>query len=206
MAEILVVEDDAPQRSQIAVALVRSGHRVDEALGGNEALSRLHGNRYDLLLTDLLMDQGTGFDVLERVRENAPGLPVLICSSYAKAENLKTFLHGNVLPFYPWADPVGRSPKRGAVSSRRGERNACLRTSFLGWRRGQEPSEHMAGLSLSYEECAALREAAERVPVGKRSEPLVSALRILCAVMAAVERGRAMMDQEDTPSPADSSS
>ena len=65
----------------------------------------------------------------------------------------------------------------------------------------------MAGLSLSYEECAALREAAERVAVGKRSEPLVSALRILCVVMAAVERGRAMMDrQEDTPSSADSSS
>ena len=97
MAEILVVEDDAPQRSQIAVALVRSGHRVDEASGGNEALSRLHGKRYDLLLTDLLMDQGTGFDVLEWVRENAPGLPVLICSSYAKAENLKTFL---TTPFY----------------------------------------------------------------------------------------------------------
>ena len=77
----------------------------------------------------------------------------------------------------------------------------------MGRRRGQEPSEHMAGLSLSYEECAALREAAERVPIGKRSEPLVSALRTLCAVMAAVEQGRAMMDQEDdTPTAAGSSS
>ena len=65
----------------------------------------------------------------------------------------------------------------------------------------------MAGLSLSYEECEALREAAERIPVGKRSEPLVSALRILCAVMAAVERGRGRMDREDdTPTPAGSSS
>src|SRR5436190_2176359 len=89
---LVVVEDDALQRSQIAIALVRSGHRVVEALVGNEALSRLHGKRYDLLLTDLLMDQGTGFDVLEWVQKNAPGLPVLICSSYAKAENLKTFL------------------------------------------------------------------------------------------------------------------
>jgi CheY-like chemotaxis protein len=97
MADILVVEDDAPQRSQVVAALVGSGHRVDEASGGNAALSRLHGKRYDLLLTDLLMDQGTGFDVLAWVRENAPGLPVLICSSYAKTENLKTFL---TTPFY----------------------------------------------------------------------------------------------------------
>jgi CheY-like chemotaxis protein len=92
MAGILVVEDDGRLRSQIADALVRSGHAVEEASGGNEALGRLRLKRYDLLLTDLMMDQGTGFDVLEWVRENAPGLPVLICSSYAKPENLKTFL------------------------------------------------------------------------------------------------------------------
>jgi DNA-binding NtrC family response regulator len=38
------------------------------------------------------MDEGTGFEVLEWVRGNAPVLPVLVCSSYAKPENLKTFL------------------------------------------------------------------------------------------------------------------
>jgi two-component system nitrogen regulation response regulator GlnG len=92
MADILVVEDDAQQRSQIAVALARSGHRVEEAPGGDEALARLRMRRFDLLLTDLMMDQGTGFDVLAWVRENAPGLPVLICSSYANTDNLKCFL------------------------------------------------------------------------------------------------------------------
>jgi two-component system response regulator HydG len=92
MANILVAEDDPQLRSEIAGALRRSGHLVDVASGGNEALARLQVRQYDLLLTDLLMDQGTGFDVLEWVRESAPGLPVLICSSYAKADNLKTFL------------------------------------------------------------------------------------------------------------------
>ena len=92
MADILVVEDDAQQRYQIAVALVRAGYQVEEASGGNEALTRLGVRRYDLLLTDLMMDQGTGFVVLGWVQENAPGLPVLICSSYANADNLKCFL------------------------------------------------------------------------------------------------------------------
>ncbi len=58
------------------------------ASGGNEALARLKDKRYGLLLTDLMMEQGTGFEVLEWVLENAPGLPVVICSSYAKSENL----------------------------------------------------------------------------------------------------------------------
>lgn len=53
---------------------------------------RLKERRYDLLLTDLMMEQGTGFEILEWVRENAPGMPVIICSSYAKGENLKPFL------------------------------------------------------------------------------------------------------------------
>ena len=97
MPDILVIEDDLKQRSEIEAALLRVGHRVDVASSGNDALVRLQEKRYHLVLTDLMMEQGTGFDVLEWVRENSPGLPVVICSSYAKSENLKTFLNA---PFY----------------------------------------------------------------------------------------------------------
>jgi DNA-binding NtrC family response regulator len=92
MSEILVVEDDVRQRLEIEEALVKAGHLVVGASGGNEAVTHLKEKRYDLLLTDLMMEQGTGFEILEWVRENAPGMPVIICSSYAKGENLKTFL------------------------------------------------------------------------------------------------------------------
>lgn len=92
MPEILVVEDDPRQRSEIEAALVLAGHRVVAASGGTEAVKRLQEKRYDLLLTDLMMEQGTGFEILEWVREYVPGMPVVICSSYAKGENLKAFL------------------------------------------------------------------------------------------------------------------
>src|SRR6185295_19545374 len=81
MWEILVVEDDARQRAEIEVALLLAGHRVDLASGGNEAVEKLKAKRFDLVVTDLLMDQGTGFEVLAWVAGNAPGLPVMICSS-----------------------------------------------------------------------------------------------------------------------------
>jgi len=65
----------------------------------------------------------------------------------------------------------------------------------------------MARLSLSYEQCAALRRAVDELPVQKRSRPLVEAIRILDAVLGAVERGRAILDAEEDPSsPAKSSS
>jgi CheY-like chemotaxis protein len=41
MSKILVVEDDAQQRSAIAEALLKAGHRVEEASSGNQALARL---------------------------------------------------------------------------------------------------------------------------------------------------------------------
>jgi CheY-like chemotaxis protein len=106
MSEILIVEDEAHQRAEIQEALLQAGYGVDGVANGNEALARLKEKRYDLLLTDLMMEQGTGFDVLEWVRENAPGLPVIICSSYAKGENLKVFL---TTQFYRIIrKPVGR--------------------------------------------------------------------------------------------------
>ena len=92
MATVLVVDDEAQYRAEIGRALVQDGHQVDEVSSGNSALARLKEKRYDLLVTDLMMDEGTGFEVLEWVRENAPGLPVVVCSSYAKTETLKPFL------------------------------------------------------------------------------------------------------------------
>jgi CheY-like chemotaxis protein len=92
MATILVVDDEAQHRAPIERVLVQAGHHVDQATSGSQALARLKEKRYDLLITDLMMEEGTGFEVLEWVRENVPGLPVIVCSSYAKPENLKTFL------------------------------------------------------------------------------------------------------------------
>jgi CheY-like chemotaxis protein len=113
MATVLVVDDEAQQRAQIEQALAQAGHHVDESSSGHKALARLKEKRYDLLITDLMMEEGTGFEVLEWVRENAPGLPVIVCSSYAKPENLKAFLTTHLYriirkPFCP-DDLVGQA-------------------------------------------------------------------------------------------------
>ena len=92
MTSILIVDDEAPLRAQIQGALIQTGYAVDEALSGNDAVARLKEKRYDLLISDLMMEEGTGFEVLEWINMNAPGLPVIVCSSYAKPENLRPFL------------------------------------------------------------------------------------------------------------------
>ncbi len=75
---VLVVEDEAPLRGQIATALRDAGHAVDETGEGEEAL--FMGNEYplDVVVLDLGLPDLSGLDVLRRWRQAGRGFPVLI--------------------------------------------------------------------------------------------------------------------------------
>jgi CheY-like chemotaxis protein len=81
---ILVVEDEQAMREVAVRILRRNGYRVLEAADGHEALSTLDGHACDLLLTDVIMPQMSGRELVERVRERLPDLPVLYMSGYSR--------------------------------------------------------------------------------------------------------------------------
>ncbi|MEM1418732.1 MAG: response regulator, partial [Myxococcota bacterium] len=76
---VLVVDDDEAVREVLERALTKEGYEVRTASNGEEALERLAENRPGLLLLDLMMPKVDGFEVLERLREDAAlrSLPVL---------------------------------------------------------------------------------------------------------------------------------
>ncbi len=64
--KILLVEDDVAARGAMAKLLRHAGATVVTASDGSEGLSRLLGERYDVLLTDLHMPGGLdGFELIE---------------------------------------------------------------------------------------------------------------------------------------------
>ena len=78
---ILVVEDDAAVRQGIVDALTFSGYAVlsePDGLAGRETALRA---TYQLLLLDLIMPGCSGFDVLEALKKERPGQPVIILSA-----------------------------------------------------------------------------------------------------------------------------
>jgi DNA-binding response OmpR family regulator len=78
---ILVVEDDSAVRQGIVDALSFSGYTViseADGLAGRETALRA---RYNLLLLDLVMPSCSGFDVLEALKKQRPGQPVIILSA-----------------------------------------------------------------------------------------------------------------------------
>lgn len=75
---LLVCDDSAPERRGLAIYLRGAGYEVDEASDGGGAVECLKRSRIDLLLLDLQMPGGDGFEVLNYVHEHRQALPVIL--------------------------------------------------------------------------------------------------------------------------------
>jgi two-component system cell cycle sensor histidine kinase/response regulator CckA len=84
LATILVVEDEAGIRALVRKILRRQGYEVLEAANGQDALSlcREHGPRIELLITDVLMPQMGGPELVERMQTQGHDMKVLYVSGY----------------------------------------------------------------------------------------------------------------------------
>jgi CheY-like chemotaxis protein len=79
MARILVVDDEPMVRALIARALSDEGHEVVTVANGRAALdvARAAKGRFDLIVTNNYMPGLTGPELIERVRQDFPALPIL---------------------------------------------------------------------------------------------------------------------------------
>lgn len=75
-AKILYVEDDLSLIDGLQYTLEASGYMVDNAKTVKEALALFRKNTYDLLLLDVTLPDGTGFDVCKAVR-NSSTVPII---------------------------------------------------------------------------------------------------------------------------------
>ena len=80
-ARILIVDDEEPVRVMMGVTLEREGHDVQFAASGREAIATLERNVFDLVLTDIVMQDGNGIVLLERIHSLQPHLPVVMVTA-----------------------------------------------------------------------------------------------------------------------------
>jgi CheY-like chemotaxis protein len=82
---VLLVEDDESVRRFAFDQLIRLGYRVTQASGPSEALTLLASDqRFDLLLTDVVMPEMSGRVLADKARELRPRLAVLFTSGYTQ--------------------------------------------------------------------------------------------------------------------------
>lgn len=80
MKRILVVDDDIIMRETLRDILIFEGFKVCEAEGGNSALEKISNQDYDLIITDILMPERDGFEVIQESKRKNPRVQVLAIS------------------------------------------------------------------------------------------------------------------------------
>ncbi|HET7103729.1 MAG TPA: HD domain-containing phosphohydrolase [Terracidiphilus sp.] len=76
-----MVDDEAPVRTMIGATLKREGYDVHLAVSGSHALEVLDKSIFDLVLSDIVMEDGNGIALLEDIRAQHPHLPVVMVSA-----------------------------------------------------------------------------------------------------------------------------
>ena len=96
MPNILIVDDDKGIRSTLKEILQFEKYKVDEACDGLECIIKIKQNRYDVVVLDIKMPKMDGMEVLDKIQQLKPDLPVVMISG-----------HGNI-------DTAVESVKKGA--------------------------------------------------------------------------------------------
>lgn len=86
MPRILVVDDEPNIVRLIQVNLERQGYQVDIASNGQQALDKIRIQRPDLLVSDVMMPEMDGFELLSNIRRDAAleSLPVIMLTAKAQ--------------------------------------------------------------------------------------------------------------------------
>jgi two-component system OmpR family response regulator len=78
---LLVVDDEETLRELLSGSLRFAGFEVMTAASGQEALRAAAASRPDLVLLDVMMPDGDGFEVVRRMRSSGPDVPVIFLSA-----------------------------------------------------------------------------------------------------------------------------
>jgi two-component system, NtrC family, response regulator PilR len=85
---VLVVDDERSMREMVAIMLKRAGYGVTQAASGKEAIALLDaGDRFDIIVTDLFMENVGGIEVLTRAKAASPECEVILITAFGTAES-----------------------------------------------------------------------------------------------------------------------
>ena len=87
--KILVAEDEKPMAKALELKLSHSGFDVKTVFSGEEVLSAIEQESFDLILLDLIMPKTDGFHVLEKMKEKGSAVPVVVLSNLGQEEDVK---------------------------------------------------------------------------------------------------------------------
>ncbi len=120
---ILIIDDEAAIRESLDTLLTLEGFTVSAAFDGPSGMEMLSRNEYDLLLLDLALPGESGIDLLPRIVEMQPNLPVIMITAYGTVGNVVDAIRAGAENFVqkPWDNEKLLADIRAAVARHRAE-------------------------------------------------------------------------------------
>ncbi len=120
--KILVADDDEGVRAGLVANLELEGYQIVEARDGAEAIALIDQQPFDLIISDVVMPQATGVDVLAAVRQRTLDTPFILISAFVSEDLVLRALSDGLFAmlYKPFAmdrilEVVARALKRNAV-------------------------------------------------------------------------------------------
>jgi len=113
-ARILIVDDEEIARNNMRYFFAKDGYSVQTAANGREALQRFEsGAVFDVVITDLKMDEMDGIKLLERVTKISPDTNVILVTGYATVSTAVDALRKGATHYL--SKPLNLDELRGVV-------------------------------------------------------------------------------------------
>jgi DNA-binding NtrC family response regulator len=122
-ARILIIDDEAAIRESLTDLLSLEGFEVTLAVDGPTGIEQLAAGEFDLLLLDLALPGESGIDLLPKILEMHPTLPVIMITAYGKVSNVVDAIRAGAENFVqkPWDNEKLLADIRAAIGRHRAE-------------------------------------------------------------------------------------
>ena len=110
----LIVDDDELHAEAVADALDRVGCECELASSGTAAVERIEADNWDLVVTDLKMEDVDGLGILRKVKEELPQAEVIVLTGHSSISSAVTAMQGGAYTYL--TKPLDVSELRQAVS------------------------------------------------------------------------------------------
>ena len=118
-SKILIVDDEATIRASLVESLTREGYEISSAETGEEALAKCHSSKFDLVITDLKLPGVSGLEILQALRNQGKGTPVIMMTAYGDVDTAVNAMRFGAYDFIPKPFKLGtmKSQVRAALKA-----------------------------------------------------------------------------------------
>jgi len=96
---ILIVDDETVNGQMLVDGLGEAGWDASAAASVGEAITQLENGRYAVVVSDIRMENGDGFDLLRAVRARAKPVPVILMSSFGNEDTSRRALSAGAFAY-----------------------------------------------------------------------------------------------------------